>query len=167
MRFSSNLLRELGTRLPIILGDSMILRENIYTLSSVSRRTTNQKSTKIGEPLTKSLRKLENCRLSCQSFSEILRILENVWPETRQNLKELFKIKGASIKFKNHKRLTFGPRYIHTAQKTGPKISCDSPFRQGSDRKRCELGKELTVAHIKKRKYEIHFCCYDELLYVT
>jgi hypothetical protein len=122
------LLRELGTRLTIILGDSTILQENIYTLSSVSRRTTNQKSTKIGEPLTKNLQKLENRRLSCQSFSEILRISENVWPETRHNLKELSKIKGA-LKFKNHKRFTFGPRYIHTAQKTGPKISCDSPCK--------------------------------------
>ncbi len=123
------LLRELGTRSPIILGDSTILRENIYTLSSVSRRTANQKSTKIGELLTKNLRKLENRRLSCQSFSEILRISEIVWPETHQNLKELSKIKGASLKFKNQKRFTFGPRYIHTAQKTGPKISCDSPFK--------------------------------------
>ncbi len=49
---------------------------NIYTLSSVSWRTANQKSTKI-----------ENHRPSCQSFSEVLRILENVWPETLQNLK--------------------------------------------------------------------------------
>jgi hypothetical protein len=29
------------------------------------------------------------------------------------------------------KRFTFRPRYIHTGQKTGPKISCDSPFNKG------------------------------------
>jgi hypothetical protein len=86
--------------LPIIIRDSTILQENIYTLSSVSQRTANQKSTKIGEPLTKNLQKLENHRLSCQSFSEILRISENVWPETHKKLKELSKIKGASLKFK-------------------------------------------------------------------
>jgi hypothetical protein len=57
---------------------------NIYTLSSVSRRT-----------ITKNLRKLENCMLICQSFSEILRISENVWPETRQSLKNLSKINRA------------------------------------------------------------------------
>jgi hypothetical protein len=98
MRFSWNLLRELGTRLPIILGDSTILRENIYTLSSVSRRTDNQKSTKIGEPLTKNLRKLENRRLSCQSFSEILRISEIVWPETHQNLPLVMSVTLYSLK---------------------------------------------------------------------
>jgi hypothetical protein len=70
--------------------DSLI---NIYTLSSVSRRTANQKSTKIGELLTKNLQKMENRRLSCQSFSEILRILEIVWPELRQNVNSYLKSK--------------------------------------------------------------------------
>jgi len=39
------------------------------------------------------------------------------------------KIEGAYLKCKNQKRLTFRPRCIHTGQKTGPKISCDSPFK--------------------------------------
>jgi hypothetical protein len=30
---------------------------------------------------------------------------------------------------KNHKRFIFRPRYIHTAQKAVPKISCESPFK--------------------------------------
>jgi hypothetical protein len=75
----------------------------------------------LGEPLTKNLPKLENRRLSCQSFYEILRISENVWPEMPQNLKELSKIKGAALKFKNHKRFLFRPRFIPTSPKNRPK----------------------------------------------
>jgi hypothetical protein len=42
--------------------------------------------------------------------------LRNVWPETGQNLKQLSKIKGASLKFKNHKRFTLRPRYSTSIQ---------------------------------------------------
>ncbi len=102
--------------------ESPVLGEGLATESPV-----------LGEGLAtespNSRRRIGNYVLSCQSFSEILRISEKVWPETRQNLKYLSKIKGASLKFKNHKRFTFRSRYIHTAQKTGPKISCDSPFK--------------------------------------
>jgi hypothetical protein len=49
---------------------------NISTLSSVSRRTTNQKSTKIGELQAQLPIILRDSRIS-----------ENAWPETRQNLK--------------------------------------------------------------------------------
>ncbi len=55
------LIRELVALLPIILGDSTILRE-IFTPWAAF----------FGEPLTKNLQKLENRRLSCQKFSEIL-----------------------------------------------------------------------------------------------
>ena len=85
-------------------------------------------STFLGETLTQKIRKLENRWLKCQSFSEILRISEKVWHETLQNLKYLLKIEGAYLKCKNQKRLTFRHRCILTGQKTGPKISCDSPF---------------------------------------
>jgi hypothetical protein len=40
----------------------------------------------LGGLLTQKIGKLENCRLSCQSFSEILRISEKVWYETHQYL---------------------------------------------------------------------------------
>jgi hypothetical protein len=45
-----------------------------------------------------------------------------------KNLKWLPHIEGASLKFKNQTRFLFRPMCIHTGQKTGPKISCDSPF---------------------------------------
>jgi hypothetical protein len=68
-------------------------------------------------------------RVSGQTFSEILRISEKVWQETHLNLKCLSQIKGASLKLKNQMWFIFRPRSIHTGQKTGPKISCDSPFK--------------------------------------
>ncbi len=40
----------------------------------------------------------------------------------------MYKIEEPFLKLKNHKRFTFRPRCIHTGQKTGLKISCDSPF---------------------------------------
>jgi hypothetical protein len=41
----------------------------------------------LGEPLTQNKEKLENHVLSCQTFSEILQISENVWYETHLYLK--------------------------------------------------------------------------------
>jgi hypothetical protein len=41
----------------------------------------------------------------------------------------MYKIEEPSLKLKNHKRFTFRPKCIHTGQKTGLKISCDSPFK--------------------------------------
>jgi hypothetical protein len=71
--------------------------------------------------------KLENRRLSCQSFSEILRILEQIWSETHHNLRYSSGIEGASLKFKNQKRFIFRPRpYIQTkklAQKSHATVS--------------------------------------------
>ncbi len=75
-------------------------------LSSVSRRTVNQKSMKIGEPWAR-----------WQSLSEIPRILEKFWTETHQNLKWLSQIEGTSLKFKNQKRFLFRSRYIYSGQK--------------------------------------------------
>jgi hypothetical protein len=46
----------------------------------------------LGGPLTQNKEKLENRELSCQSFSEILRISEKVWHETHQHLKCLFNL---------------------------------------------------------------------------
>jgi hypothetical protein len=60
-------------------------------------------------PLTQNNEKLENRVLSCQSFSEILRISEKVWYETHQYLKLLSKIEETSLKFKNQKRFPFRP----------------------------------------------------------
>jgi hypothetical protein len=54
----------------------------------------------LGGPLTQNKEKLENCGLSCQSFSEILRISEKVWYGTHQYLKYLSKIEKPSLKFK-------------------------------------------------------------------
>jgi hypothetical protein len=53
-----------------------------------------------GGPLTQKKGKLENRRLSCQSFSEILRISENVWYETHQYLNWLSKFEGVFLKLK-------------------------------------------------------------------
>jgi hypothetical protein len=60
------------------------------------------------------------------------------------------KIEEASYKFKNHERFIFRPRCIHTGQKTGLKISCDSPFKgweEGLRKKEVHL-----IGCIKKRK---------------
>ncbi len=84
----------------------------------------------LGVPLTQNKEKLENRELSCHSFSEIRRNSEKVWHETHQYLKKLSKIKEPSLKFKNEKRFPLRPRKIHTGQKTGLKISCDSPFKR-------------------------------------
>ncbi len=37
--------------------------------------------------------------------------------------------RGASLTFKNQKQFLSRPMCIHTGQLTGPKISCDSPFK--------------------------------------
>jgi hypothetical protein len=42
---------------------------------------------------------------------------------------EKYRLGTNGLKYKNHKWFTFRPRYIHTGQKTGPKISCVSPFK--------------------------------------
>jgi hypothetical protein len=64
----NNILGEPLNWLSIILGDSTNLRE-VLTTNSVF----------LGEPLTQNKENLENRLLSCQSFSEILRISENDW----------------------------------------------------------------------------------------
>jgi hypothetical protein len=102
MRFSSNLLRDswnLGEGLATDdlvansfprTGDSVANHArrfydsliNIYTLSSVSRRTANQKSTKIGEPQAQLPILLRNSKN-----------LGDCWPEMRQNLNSYLKSK--------------------------------------------------------------------------
>ncbi len=71
-----NILGEPRNKLSIILGDSTNLRE-VLTPFAVF----------LGGPLTQNKEKLENRKLSCQSFSEILHISEKVWHETHQYLK--------------------------------------------------------------------------------
>ncbi len=71
-----NILGEPRNKLSIILGDSTNLRE-VLTPFAVF----------LGGPLTQNKEKLENRELSCQSFSEILRISEKVRHETHQYLK--------------------------------------------------------------------------------
>jgi hypothetical protein len=58
-----NILRELRNQLSIILGDSKNPREWLTNVAVF-----------LGRPLTQKTGKLENCGLSCQTFSEILRI---------------------------------------------------------------------------------------------
>ncbi len=94
-----NILREPRNKLSIILGDSTNLREILTPFAAF-----------LGGPLTQNKEKLENRELSCQSFSEILRISEKVWHETHQYLKWLSKIKEPSLIFKNEKRFLFRPR---------------------------------------------------------
>jgi hypothetical protein len=74
-----NILRESQTQLSILLRVSKNLRE-VFILCAAF----------LGELLTKDPQNLENCRLSCPTLSEILRISEKDWqdwPETHQNLK--------------------------------------------------------------------------------
>jgi hypothetical protein len=93
-----NILGEPLNWLSIILGDSTNLQEVLTPFAAF-----------LGEPLTQNKEKLEKCVLSCQSFSEILRISEKVWYGTHQYLKLLFKIEETSLKFKNQKRFPFRP----------------------------------------------------------
>jgi hypothetical protein len=76
LRLLKNILGEPLNWLSIILGDSKNLRE-VLTLFGVF----------LGGLLTQNKEKLENRVLSCQTFSEILRISEKVWYEAHQNLK--------------------------------------------------------------------------------
>jgi hypothetical protein len=71
-----NILGEPRNKLSIILGDSMNLREGLTPFAAF-----------LGVLLTQNKEKLENHKLSCQSFSEILRISEKVWHEMHQYLK--------------------------------------------------------------------------------
>jgi hypothetical protein len=71
-----NILGEPRNWLSIILGYSMNLREVLTPFAAF-----------VGGPLTQKKEKLENRRLSCQSFSEILRISEKVWYGTHQHFK--------------------------------------------------------------------------------
>jgi hypothetical protein len=71
-----NVLREPLNWLSIILGDYTNIREVLTPFAGF-----------LGEPLTQNKQKLENRVLSCQSFSEFLRISEKVWYETYQYLK--------------------------------------------------------------------------------
>jgi hypothetical protein len=68
-----NILGEPRNKLSIILGDSTNLRAGLTPFAAF-----------LGVPLTQNKEKLENRELSCQSFSEILRISEKVWHETHQ-----------------------------------------------------------------------------------
>ena len=94
----TNILWEPLNWLSIILGDSTNLREVLTPFAAF-----------LGEPLTQNKEKLENRVLSCQSFSKILQISENVWYGTHQYLKLLSKIEETSLKFKNQKRFPFRP----------------------------------------------------------
>jgi hypothetical protein len=71
-----NILREPLNWLSINLGDSTNLREVLTPFAAF-----------LGGPLTQNKEKLENHILSCQTFSEILRIFEKVWYEAHQYLK--------------------------------------------------------------------------------
>jgi hypothetical protein len=71
-----NILGEPRNWFSIILGDSTNLREKFTPFAAF-----------LGGLLTQKKEKLENRRLSCQSFSEILRISEKVWYGTHQYLK--------------------------------------------------------------------------------
>jgi hypothetical protein len=71
-----NILGEPQNKLSIILGDSTNLREALTPFATF-----------LGGPLTQNKEKLENRELSCQSFSEILRISEKVLYEMHQYLK--------------------------------------------------------------------------------
>jgi hypothetical protein len=68
-----NILGEPLNWLSIILGDSTNLREVLTPFAAF-----------LGEPLTQNKKKLKNCVLSCQSFSDIRRISEKDWYETHQ-----------------------------------------------------------------------------------
>jgi hypothetical protein len=85
-----NILGEPRNWLSIILRDSTNLREILKPLAAF-----------LGEPLTQKKEKLENRGLSCQFFSENLRISEKVWYGTHQYLKLQSKIEEPSLKFKN------------------------------------------------------------------
>ncbi len=81
-----NILGEPLNWLSLILGDySTNLREVLTPFAAF-----------LGEPLTQNKEKLENRGLSCQSFSEILRIFKKVWYETHQYIKLLYEIKETS-----------------------------------------------------------------------
>ncbi len=71
-----NILGESRNKLSIILRDSINLRELLTPFAAF-----------LGGPLTQNKEKLGNRELSCQSFSEILRISKKVWHETHQYLK--------------------------------------------------------------------------------
>jgi hypothetical protein len=71
-----NILGELQNWLSIALGDSTKLREVLTPFAAF-----------LGGPLTQKKEKLENHRLSCQSFSEILHISQKVWYGMHQYLK--------------------------------------------------------------------------------
>ncbi len=103
---------------------------------------------------------------------KFLRISEKVWQEMHQNLKFLSQIEEASLKLKNQKRFIFRPRSIHTGQKTGPKISCDSPFKKFADLKsipiklwKCREGSDHS--HIFTATLQISvgvwYCCLGRL----
>jgi hypothetical protein len=71
-----NILGEPRNKLSIILGDSTNIREVLAPFAAF-----------LGGQRTQNKEKSENRELSCQSFSEILRISEKVWHETHQYLK--------------------------------------------------------------------------------
>jgi hypothetical protein len=71
-----NILGEPPNWLLIILGDTKNLREVLTPFAAF-----------LGGLLTQKKEKLENSGLSCQSFSENLRISKKVWYETHQYLK--------------------------------------------------------------------------------
>ncbi len=71
-----NILAEPRNKLSIILGDSTNIREVLTPFAAF-----------LGGPLTQNKEKSENRKLSCQCFSEILRISVKVWHEMHQYLK--------------------------------------------------------------------------------
>jgi hypothetical protein len=80
---SKNILGEPRNKFLIIVGDSTNLREGLAPFAAF-----------LGVPLTQNKEKLQNRELSCQSFSEILRISEKVWHEMHQYLKNFLKSKN-------------------------------------------------------------------------
>ncbi len=101
-------------------------------------RSIDTRCSVFGGLLTQKKEKMENCGLSCQSFSEILRISEKVWYETHQYLNWLSKIEGISLKLKKQKAVPFQAQINPFKPKKTVKISGDSPFQwlvtQGYDR---------------------------------
>jgi hypothetical protein len=84
----------------------------------------------LGRPLTQKKEKLENCRISCQTFTEILRISEKVWYETHQYW--LSKIEGISLKTEKPEVIPiqalidpFKPKNTQISHATDPLMTMD------------------------------------------
>jgi hypothetical protein len=120
-----NILGESWTQLPICLWEPRTVSfsenrelscQSVLEILWISEKDLHLSSIS-WRAVTKNTWKLENCGLSWQSFSEILRISEGLaW--NASNLKYLSQIKGTSLKIKNQKRFLFSSSYIYSGQKT-------------------------------------------------